>query len=363
LDDSTALVEYFLYDSLLFTFVISKSGYYIKETDAPPESLVQELNLAIFNTNKSVYLEKSFKLYTYLIEPIKRYVDNKKVVIIPSGYLHYVPFEALLTEKIINSDTPYTNLPYLIKKCNLQYYFSAHLLYQELNRNKISGFNTKLVAFAPVNFEQRAPAQLRGSNDMTLHLNSLPETEIELLEISKLFKQKNVDANLYLYSDATKEKFLSNSSNSACIHLATHASIDNTNIEKSWIAFSDTDSESFLRLGELYGLNLGSDLVVLSSCNSGQGEYKHGEGLVGFTRGFIYSGAQNVLVTLWEVDDQSTSKFMQSFYAAALSGKDYARALWEAKQEMIQHVDYADPYFWAPFVLMGTNGQLSLNQN
>ena len=101
-------------------------------------------------------------------------------------------------------------------------------------------------------------------------------------------------------------------------------------------------------------MNLNADLVVLSACETGLGQVAKGEGIIGLTRGFLYAGASNLLVSLWQVSDVTTADLMVDFYDKMLGGMSKPEALREAKLQMIRrHPEYAKPYYWAPFILVG----------
>jgi CHAT domain-containing protein len=143
------------------------------------------------------------------------------------------------------------------------------------------------------------------------------------------------------------------------VHFATHAILNDEHPELSGIVLSLVDERGdprsgFLRLHDIYNLNLPADLVVLSACRTGLGRNVPGEGLVGLTRGFMYAGAKSVVASLWKVDDKATSELMGHFYRALLKeGKTPASALRAAKREMLKHQEYRAPYFWAAFILQG----------
>ena len=110
----------------------------------------------------------------------------------------------------------------------------------------------------------------------------------------------------------------------------------------------------FLRLTDIFNLKLAANLVVLSACQTGMGQNIRGEGIVGLTRGFMYAGAQRVLVSLWSVDDEGTSMLMQKFYQKMLQEKlTPATALRAAQVEMLQQDKWNSPYYWAAFTLQG----------
>jgi CHAT domain-containing protein len=115
---------------------------------------------------------------------------------------------------------------------------------------------------------------------------------------------------------------------------------------------ANLERDGLLTAAECYNLKLDAELVALSACETGRGELKPGEGLVGLTRGLLYSGARAVLVSQWKVPDQATSKLMQVFYQNLLSGMSKSKALQAAKETM-RKSGFAHPYYWAAFVLVG----------
>jgi CHAT domain-containing protein/tetratricopeptide (TPR) repeat protein len=143
------------------------------------------------------------------------------------------------------------------------------------------------------------------------------------------------------------------------IHFATHGLLNSEHPELSGLVFSLVDRQGkpqngFLRLHEVYNLNLAADLVVLSACQTGLGQDVKGEGLVGLTRGFMYAGAARVIASLWQVDDSATAELMRRFYTKMLAdGLRPAEALRHAQVEMSQQKRWKTPYYWAGFVLQG----------
>ena len=129
--------------------------------------------------------------------------------------------------------------------------------------------------------------------------------------------------------------------------------------ELSGLVFSLVDQQGkpqdgFLRLHEIYNLQLNADLVVLSACETGLGKEIKGEGLIGLTRGFMYSGAPRLVASLWSVDDLATAELMKLFYERMLKdGLPAGAALREAQLELSGQKRWASPYCWAGFVLHG----------
>ncbi len=113
--------------------------------------------------------------------------------------------------------------------------------------------------------------------------------------------------------------------------------------------------DGFLRLQDIYNLKLSAELVVLSACQTGLGKEIKGEGLVGLARGFMYAGAPRILASLWKVDDQATSEFMERFYQGMLGPEalSAAGALRQAQLSVWKQKQWREPYYWAAFVLQG----------
>ncbi len=143
------------------------------------------------------------------------------------------------------------------------------------------------------------------------------------------------------------------------IHFATHGLINSEHPELSGLVLSLVDEtgrpqDGFLRMHEIFNLQLPADLVVLSACQTALGKEIKGEGLVGLTRGFMYAGAQRVVASLWQVDDQATAQLMQHFYRGMLKEKlRPAAALRAAQIEMSRSSRWSSPYYWAGFVMQG----------
>jgi CHAT domain-containing protein/tetratricopeptide (TPR) repeat protein len=189
-------------------------------------------------------------------------------------------------------------------------------------------------------------------------LDRLPYTRQEADSILSLVKQgKPVEAFGF---DATRELLTGGSLRGFHIlHIATHSLIDDRQPELSGILFSMVDPQGkprdgFLPLHRIYDLDLDAGLVVLSACESGAGPDLRGEGLLGITRGFLYAGASQLVVSLWKVDDRSTAELMQRFYHQLLEeGHPPAEALARAQRSMLDDPAWSAPWNWAGFVFLG----------
>jgi len=166
---------------------------------------------------------------------------------------------------------------------------------------------------------------------------------------------------LALDFDASRSKALSEELKQfKIVHLATHGILDSANPELSGLVFSLVDKDGkpargYLRLGDIYNLNLPADLVVLSACQTAIGQEVKSEGLNGLTRGFMYAGAARVVASLWKVDDAATAELMKRFYTYMLDKKlPAAEALRRAQLDIpTLKEEWRPSFYWAGFVLQG----------
>ncbi|HKQ89363.1 MAG TPA: CHAT domain-containing tetratricopeptide repeat protein [Blastocatellia bacterium] len=174
----------------------------------------------------------------------------------------------------------------------------------------------------------------------------------ELIPKSSLFKVTDFQANRKAATSGQLSGY-------RIIHFATHGLLNSEHPELSGLVLSLVDAngktqDGFLRMDEIFNLQLPADLVVLSACQTALGQEIKGEGLIGLTRGFMYAGAQRVMASLWQVDDQATAQLMQYFYRGMLKENlRPAAALRAAQIEMSKQKRWSAPYYWAGFVIQG----------
>lgn len=354
LDKNSVILEYSLGDSSSVLWVITPDAYeMIQLPDQKKlEEQVETLRFALLNPNqdnKAFLQQAGYYLYDNLIAPAEQHLSRKsQLVILPDGILHYVPFEVLITrEPLPDKNLPYGKLNYLGLKYPISYGQSASALVSTIADRKASDrkqYQTKeLGAFGdPVYAEKYKRLEYSGQ---------------EVKNIAALFPEDQV--SVYLKENAL-EKYVKNDkgiSEFQYIHFATHAVVDEQAPGRSGLVLTQVEEspeEGILRADEIAGLKLNSDLVVLSACQTGVGKMIRGEGMIGLSRSFIYSGAPSVVVSLWSVSDQSTSMLMQRFYEnLVVEDLTKTEALHEARISLINDEQFAHPFFWAPFVLTG----------
>jgi CHAT domain-containing protein/tetratricopeptide (TPR) repeat protein len=185
----------------------------------------------------------------------------------------------------------------------------------------------------------------------------LPGTAIEVRNIAGLFQQANDKVEVRVGIDATKDKLLDTDlSKFRFLHFATHGVLPvDTGLQEPALVLS-TDgvapAHMFLSMSEILDLKLHAESVVLSACNTGSGKISRAEGVMSLGRAFLAAGSSSVTVSLWQVSDESTAKLMEKYYKGVLAGKAKSVALSEAREALFSD-GYKDPFFWAPFILIG----------
>ncbi len=370
---TSAMIEYFTGKEKTFAFVVTpgKSTLIELPVDSSMVSKVKKFLTGIRKNNLDLTYENGTWLYKSLLEPLIPSIKGaKSLIIIPDQILNNIPFEALITggKKIAPS--------YFIEKYALTYQISASI-WQD--KSKSSPGNTTLLSFAgfaPVFKSNQLYAAAthrdgfaeRYSQDTTFldplrsqqYFKELPNSGEEVTQIAALFKKLNQSADTYTFEQANETAFKNESPKYNILHIATHAYANNDEPELSWLAFANIDStartnrdDGVLYAGEIYGLALHANLVVLSACETGVGKMIKGEGVMSLSRSIMYAGVPNIVLSLWKVGDLDTRLLMVEFYKAYLSGKSYSDALRIAKLNLLRKEASGNPKSWAGFVLFG----------
>jgi CHAT domain-containing protein len=388
LDPETAIISYLTGDSIITIFTITKNNLDIKTVPAI-ENLAYTIGVfryGLLYPNSSMsagdYKRYAYEMYKQLIpENVNERIKN--LIIIPDAELSMIPFEALLTET--PGDKEWKEMTFLVKIYTISYSYSANLFYktfpkEETTKIEYTDLNDWL-ALAPV-FDDFNTAGLSirtrellqqldtisgdttGTRGILIkggYIRPLPGTEYEVQAIFKQFDEKGKKALVQIKENANEEFIKSGElMNYRLLHFATHGFVNTLKPELSGLLLAqDTtiNEDGILYSGEIYNLNLNADLTVLSACETGLGEIKKGEGLIGLTRALLYAGSKNIIVSLWKVADKSTSDLMIDFYKNLLEAKqekqEFSQALQQAKLKMIDEGKYAHPFYWSPFILIG----------
>jgi CHAT domain-containing protein len=298
-----------------------------------------------------------FDLYNTLISPVTPYLISERIVISPDNLLSYIPFETLPVNKDLVGSLSYKKIKYMMEEFDISYTYSATFQDENKKREYRNGKNT--VVFAPDYSEPidiRTLFQSRQQKGNTL--SALPFAKHEAEYVSEIMGGK-----LFKDESAKESIFKREAGNFDIIHLAMHTVLDDDKPMYSTLIFShDTsgDEDRFLRTYEIYGIPLKAKMVVLSSCNTGSGKLYSGEGILSLARGFIYSGSESVVMSMWEIEDRAGTEIVELYYDYLKKGYSKSQSLKKARIEFLKTADQlrSHPYFWATLVVYGDNSAL-----
>ncbi|NWJ47417.1 MAG: CHAT domain-containing protein [Chloroflexi bacterium] len=337
LNPNEAIIEYYQAREEMLAFVVTRAGIKAITLSATPSQVNRLVSLLHQNFNQTPKLgaeklllnSQNFlsKLYALVFEPLElELAPITELRIVSHGTLHYLPFHALYRP----SDSTYL----LERFSEISYVPAAKLLLSCRERAKNSTASGALVL------------GYSGNGKLT---STLEEAE----EINCILSRK-IDTELALENDANLELFRQAASSKRLLHLATHGSF-----RENAPLFSSIQLEGGeLTAHELYNLQLEASLMTLSCCESGLGVIGGGDEVMGLSRSCLYAGASSLALSLWRVEDKSSSQLMQLFYRNLLDGMGKAAALRQAQLWLMSEPQYRHPFYWAPFILIGDSGSL-----
>ena len=404
LDQDTLLLEYALGEDRSYLWAVTPTS--IKSFELPKRAAIETVaqrfyKLVTENENRAIpaQAEAATALSQLLLAPVASDLGQKRLVIVSDGALQYVPFAALPIPMVIgepraaNSRTRSNRQPSthkyqpLIVQHEIVQLPSASVLgvLRQQTAGRTQAANMVAVLADPVfqsvdprvKHDKASASESQGAaSDISneAHVESdlkRSARESGLQDLQRLpFSRREAEAIVALAPAGQSLKALDFDASRATvtgdkfaryriIHFATHGLLNTVHPELSGIVLSLVDEagrpqDGFLRLHEIYNLNLPAELVVLSGCQTALGKQVKGEGLIGLTRGFMYAGAARIVVSLWEVNDEATADLMRRFYEGMLKkGMRPAAALRTAQLAMWKSKWWNAPYYWAGFVMQG----------
>lgn len=386
LDEDTALLEYRLspHKGILFCVTKRKFKTFALPAAAEIEGRVRELLAAV--AGRLHRYPHGADLYRVLIRPAERLLRResiRKLLVVADGSLNSLPFALLLTESrerlnVIDPEMRYvgdalTNrisealpkepfswveMPYLLHRFAIGHAPSGSIaLAQRRLRRPAERDGATLIAFAdPV-----TPDRLEGTAEEALAITSMVAGST-LRPQGREIEWSDEEKGVFLRTGehATKEELLRllGTGSFDFVHIATHGLLNDVRPQFSGLALSP-DKERAAN-PNLLGLDLrhaeiDAELVTLSACETGLGKLVRGEGVIGLAHAFLSAGARSVCVSLWRVLDGSTPKLMEHFYKGLIDGEERREALRDAQVLMLDEEEFAHPYHWAAFVMIGTD--------
>ena len=332
-----ALLEYLVTDSTTLLFVVTRDSTAVIPIPIGRGRLAAAIDFARAAitrrpdaASREPWTPPLRRLHRLLIEPAESsglLAGVRTLVVAPHAELHYLPFAALM---------PATGARYLVERYDIAYVPSA-AIWAQLGARTAAPAGGKVLVVAPF------PTSLPGSRD----------------EAAGIRRHYGRDATVMIGRAATQGAFERAAPSHSIVHLATYGVLNRQNPLFSYVAFApDSAGAGRLEVQEVFGLSLRARLLVLSACESGLGsgaasDVPPGDDWVGLVRAFLFAGADNVMATLWPIEDRSTSLIIPEFYASL--GRDgVARALGAAQRAALRNGATSAPRHWAAFVLVGS---------
>ena len=341
--EGVSLVEYYYSPDHLYVWVLDNKRHFFLKKDVKSSELVnltneyrnlvfegrniRSIKIAKKDTqgladNKKRFRQVNYALQSILLNNVFDHIHTPKVYIVPHGILHYLPFQSLIYQS-----------HYLIEKYQIGYMPSATALKYVLAKRK----------------EKSANLLALGNPELNIAQMQLPFAEKEVRSLKAIYPA----AKVLTGKDASESNFKSQAGAHDILHVASHGEFNSDTPLLSCLRLSAGNGEDGrLETREIFGLNLDAYLVTLSACDTAIGKLTKGDDVVGLTRAFIFAGTPSILGTIWSVNDESTSIFMNHFYEN-LKEMDKLKSLQQAQIAMIQSEKYRHPYHWAGFQLIG----------
>jgi CHAT domain-containing protein len=327
LGSQKALIEFVSFDGIISAIVINDKNIYFVSDLASENEIISFLeglqfqfgtlrfgkqNLGAFipdlKKRADSYLQK---IYEKIIEPIKKFVGERDLVVIPVGALHYVPFHAL-----------HDGIKYLIETRKIVHSPSA-AVWRSLNEKPVKKLeNALLMGFAD---------------------EKIPFVNNEIKAIRKIIP----NAKAFTDKDATFENYTQSAPKFDVLHLACHGQFRPDSPMFSSLHLADGS----ITARDICSQSLKAQLVTLSACETGLNKIFAGDEILGLARGFLSAGAKSLVLSLWTVNDEATTELMKVFYTNLQRGELVATSLRKAQTDFIGRGEH--PYFWSPFVLIG----------
>ncbi|MEO1434869.1 MAG: CHAT domain-containing tetratricopeptide repeat protein, partial [Bacteroidota bacterium] len=350
------LLSYFIGEDIQFVSLIQKDQFQIKRLDLSSENIqqIEALYDLLSNRNKALNQARSKALFQdiigqghalhQLLIPFDLAADQG-LVIVPDGRLNYLPFDLLVQKPVDLNAVDYSQVPFLIRDWSIQYTYSATLwMRPDLRTNQKPDFFAGFSGYYPVSGTLEF-----GSRHSTFEPLQFADQEVQSIA-------EMVGGKAYVNMDSIERFFKQAASDYQVLHLAMHAYTDDEHPLRSGLIFSQDKANAqpdILFAHELYGMQIDAQLVVLSACNTGFGKITNGDGLLSMGRAFRHAGCSNILMSLWQSDDQTTQALMAAFYEALKDGHSKEDALQIAKLSLLDQTNTQFPHFWSSFSVWG----------
>ena len=368
LDEGTVVLDYFLGKEKVFVVVGAKDSVRLLTLAVAPAALSERIltyrraisaqssrkwrgDRALQTATFATLRQEGFALYRDLIAPA--FPDGKlpdRLVLIPDGPLHTLPFTALLTDAATTEEPD--GWPFLVRSTVVNHQFSARLWAEQLADDRPRG--TRKLVIAPK--QQRLHNSVTPLGD-TIFLPALPYSEAEVAAVAQLPGYEKT----WPGAEAGRLARQPDLSRYGIVHFTGHGIPQPRDPEASFLALhvtADVDPV-VLTVADLARQPLNAELLVLSACGTHDGKVDRAEGTLSLARAGLIAGARSVVSSLWPVPQQDKAALFYHYYRFLAQGMRRDEALAEAQRAFIRDNPFqANPLYWAAFVNIGEGEEL-----
>jgi len=349
IDPDLVFLEFVVHEQRTHLFVVDRNSvthHRIEITRAVLRERVNAFGQQLASRDLD-YRPSARALYDLLLAPAASRLSGKRIhCIVPDDMLWRLPFAALIAG----------DGRFVVEQAAV-FYAPSISIHQEIVRaqQKRRPGETTFVAFGNPSLTGGA-RERPASTVRDVELGPLPDAEAEVREIARLYARSRV----YVRADANEQNAKREMPAARVVHFATHGLFDERNPMFSQIVLaSGGEEDGVLQAWEIMRLDLGTDLVVLSACDTARGEGRAGEGLIGMSWALFAGGCPSTVATHWRVDSHSASRLMVGFHrhlvrGGSARGAAKAQALRSAQLELLHDAATRHPFYWAGFVLIGS---------
>jgi len=353
LDKDTTLLEYYATKETLYAWLVTREGAKVYEIPVKEKDLQGKVDQFLLpnisnrarkaepvitygigsdyqkevteverEANRQKFTQTASDFYKTILSPVEKEIRTEKLIIVPHGVLHKVPFSALTDGK-----------SYLVDRYALSILPAASVMEYVVKKRKPGKESLLTLANPKTDYVPLGFAEAEGKTLSTLFPKN--ETYFRDKATETVARKKAPDFNI--------------------LHFAGHGEFnDRQPLQSGLLLAKDEENDGYLQVHEIFGMNLqNANLVTLSACETALSKIQGGDDLVGLSRGFIYAGTPSILATLWKVDDASTAKLMELFYRNWQKGMTKPESLRQAQITLKSMPQYRHPFYWAPFVMLG----------
>lgn len=378
IDNNTQLIKYYYHNELLTIFGISKNSFFAENITFTSEmdSLIN-LNLDIISLPKAndslanVYLNNSKYVYDLVLgDIISKNITNEKInhlVILPDGPLKKVPFNALVVDDSQDWSDPTT---YLMSKYAINYlYYCSQLKDEDKSYESKDGFIGFGIEYEDEFLEEIVQDfitnfKVNETTSRDLSLSPLKYADDEVLTTADILNGTSI-----INEDVTPNQVLSSINSFDVIHFSAHAFVDEVEYLNSFVVLNKDEGENYqFKYSDILNLDIDSEMVVLSACQTSTGKTVVGEGLMSLSRAFVQSGSNSTVGAYWNAPDYASKELMTLFYSNLKDGMPKSKAMQKAQIEYLTNDDISSPtirspFFWASWAIYGDDQPLRMSKS